>query len=124
PDKQKTWVDFRITEKMLGIQTVCLTQVKKEGRKLYYEKEGRKIPIHRIYNRVIFDELERIPDLKLEFDFREEADVHWVTHPNWFFKISKFILPKLYHEFIPKSYFLNEFPSDEKLENFVLKPLF
>ena len=124
PEKQKTAVDFHVTEKMLGIQTICLTKVKKEGRKLYYEKDGRKIPIHRIYNRVIFDELDRIPDLKLEFDFREEADVEWVTHPNWFFKISKFILPKLNHEFIPKSYFLHEFPADEKLEDFVLKPLF
>ncbi len=124
PEKQKTLVDFKTTEKMLGIETVCLTKVKKEGRKLYYENDGRKIPIHRIYNRVIFDELDRIPDLKLEFDFREEADVEWVTHPNWFFKISKFILPKLDHSYIPKSYFLHEFPSDEKLEDFVLKPLF
>ncbi len=124
PEKQKTLVDFKTTEKMLGIQTVCLTKVKKEGRKLFYEKDGQKIPIHRIYNRVIFDELDRIPDLKLEFDFREEADVEWVTHPNWFFKISKFILPKLDHEFVPKSYFLHEFPAEEKLEDFVLKPLF
>lgn len=124
PEKQKTLVDFKTTENMLGISTVCLTKVKKEGRKLYYEKDGQKIPIHRIYNRVIFDELDRIPDLKLEFDFREDADVQWVTHPNWFFKISKFILPKLKHQYIPKSYFLNEFPSDEKLEDFVLKPLF
>lgn len=124
PEKQKTLVDFRTTEKLLGIQTVCLTKVKKEGRKLFYEKDGRTIQIKRIYNRVIFDELDRIPDLKLEFDFRDEADVEWITHPNWFFKISKFILPKLDHPFIPKSYFLNEFPSDEKLEDFVLKPLF
>ncbi len=124
PEKQKTLVDFKTTEKMLGIETVCLTKVKREGRNLYYEKDGRNIPIHRIYNRVIFDELDRIPDLKLEFDFREEADVEWVTHPNWFFKISKFILPKLDHSYIPKSYFLHEFPSNEKLEDFVLKPLF
>lgn len=124
PEKQKTLVDFRTTEKLLGIQTVCLTKVKKEGRKLFYEKDGRTIQIKRIYNRVIFDELDRIPDLKLEFDFREEADVEWITHPNWFFKISKFILPKLDHPYIPKSYFLHEFPSNEKLEDFVLKPLF
>src|SRR5690606_23681983 len=110
--------------KLLGIETVCLTKVKREGQKLFYEKDGRTIQIKRIYNRVIFDELDRIPDLKLEFDFREEADVEWVTHPNWFFKISKFILPKLNHPYIPKSYFLHEFPSDEKLEDFVLKPLF
>ena len=124
PEKQKTKIDFVFTEKHLGIKTVCLTKVKKEGRKLFYENEGKLIQINRIYNRVIFDELDHIPDLKTEFDFREEADVKWVTHPNWFFKVSKFILPKLHHQFVPKSYFLDEFPSDEKLENFVLKPLF
>lgn len=124
PEKQKTAIDFALTEKLLGIKTVCLTKVKKEGKKLFYEHEGKKIQINRIYNRVIFDELDRIPDLQLEFDFREEADVQWVTHPNWFFKISKFLLPMLKHQFVPKSYFLHEFPESERLENFVLKPLF
>lgn len=124
PEKQKTAIDFALTEKMLGIKTVCLTKVKKEGKKLFYENNGRKIQINRIYNRVIFDELDRIPDLKLEFNFREEADVKWITHPNWFFKISKFLLPMLKHQFVPKSYFLHEFPETENLENFVLKPLF
>jgi len=124
PEKQKTAIDFALTEKLLGIKTVCLTKVKKEGKKLYYENDGRKIQISRIYNRVIFDELDKIPDLHLEFDFREEADVKWITHPNWFFKISKFLLPMLKHQFVPKSYFLHEFPESENLENFVLKPLF
>ena len=124
PEKQKTAIDFALTEKLLGIKTVCLTKVKKEGKKLYYENDGRKIQINRIYNRVIFDELDKIPDLHLEFDFREEADVKWITHPNWFFKISKFLLPMLKHQFVPKSYFLHEFPESENLENFVLKPLF
>lgn len=124
PEKQKTHVDFAFTEQFLGIKTVCLTKIKRQGKKLFYENDKKLIPIHRIYNRVIFDELDRYPDLKLEFDFKEEVDVTWVTHPNWFFKISKYILPKLHHEFVPKSYYLNEFPADEKLENFVLKPLF
>lgn len=124
PEKQKTAIDFALTEKLLGIKTVCLTKVKKEGKKLFYENDGQKIQIKRIYNRVIFDELDRIPDLKLEFDFREEADVKWITNPNWFFKISKFLLPMLKHQFVPKSYFLHEFPESESLENFVLKPLF
>lgn len=124
PEKQKTAIDFALTEKYIGIKTVCLTKIIKEGKKLFYDNDGKKTPIHRIYNRVIFDELQNLPDLKTQFDFRDEVDVEWITHPNWFFKISKYILPKLEHEFIPKSYFLNEFPSDEKLENFVLKPLF
>ncbi|WP_428068918.1 hypothetical protein [Chryseobacterium gambrini] len=124
PEKQKTAIDFVLTEKLLGIKTVCLTKVKKEGRKLFYENDGKLTEIRRIYNRVIFDELDRIPDLKTEFDFREDVDVTWVTHPNWFFKISKFLLPLLHHQFVPKSYFLHEFPESENLENFVLKPLF
>ncbi|MBW3523560.1 hypothetical protein [Chryseobacterium sp. NKUCC03_KSP] len=124
PEKQKTAIDFALTEKLLGIKTVCLTKVKKQGDQLFYEHNGELIRIKRIYNRVIFDELDNIPDLKTEFDFREDVDVEWVTHPNWFFKISKYVLPLLKHEFVPKSYFLHEFPENESLENFVLKPLF
>ncbi|MFV0304209.1 MAG: hypothetical protein ACK5IC_01850 [Moheibacter sp.] len=124
PEKQKTNIDFKVTENFLGIKTVCLTQIAKEGKKLFYTCNGMKTPIHRIYNRVIFDELEKIPNLNLTFDFREELDVEWVTHPNWFFKVSKYILPKLEHEFIPKSYYLHEFPNQENLRDFVLKPLF
>jgi hypothetical protein len=124
PEKQKTIIDFVLTEKLLGIKTICLTKIKKEGKKLFYEKDGKSVEIKRIYNRVIFDELDRIPDLKTEFDFREDIDVTWVTHPNWFFKISKFLLPFLKHQFVPESYFLHEFPETENLENFVLKPLF
>lgn len=124
PEKQKTAIDFVLTEQYLGIKTVCLTKIKKEGRKLFYENDGKLVPIHRIYNRVIFDELDKIEGLETEFDFREDIDVEWITHPNWFFKISKYILPKLKHEFVPKSYFLSDFPKTEQLENFVLKPLF
>lgn len=124
PEKQKTAIDFALTEQLLGIKTVCLTKVKKEGKKLFYSNDNQLIEIKRIYNRIIFDELDNIPDLKTEFDFREEVDVKWITHPNWFFKISKFLLPLLTHQFVPKSYFLNEFPEQENLENFVLKPLF
>lgn len=124
PEKQKTLIDFIFTEKFVGIPTLCLTKVKKNGRKLYYEKDSRQIEIKRIYNRVIFDELDSIPDLKTEFDFREDVDVKWITHPNWFFKISKFLLPMLQHQFVPKSYFVHEFPASENLSNFVLKPLF
>ncbi|MDQ1096397.1 MULTISPECIES: hypothetical protein [Chryseobacterium] len=124
PEQQKTAIDFLCTENMLGIKTVCLTQIKKQGRKLFYDNNGKQTEIRRIYNRVIFDELEHIPDLKAGFDFREDLDVQWVTHPNWFFKISKFILPLLKHPLVPKSYFLHEFPDYEDLGNFVLKPLF
>lgn len=124
PEKQKTNVDFALTEKFIGIKTVCLTKVKKQGNKLYYENDGKLVEIKRIYNRVIFDEIDNIPNLQTEFNFQDDVDVTWVTHPNWFFKISKFTLPKLEHQYVPKSYFLNEFPDNENIDNFVLKPLF
>lgn len=124
PKEQKTGVDFAITKNEIGITPVDIAEVSREGKDLYYIREGVKTPIYRIYNRVIFDELLANKDLKLNFDLRDNVDIEWVTHPDWFFKISKYILPKLEHEFIPKTYFANEFPSHENLENFVLKPLF
>lgn len=124
PERQKTRADFLLTEKFLGIKTVCLTKIQKEGRQLYYEDNGKKIPVHRIYNRVIFDELDAIPNLETQFDVRDDVDLTWVTHPNWFFMVSKFILPKLEHQYIPKSYFLKDFPATEDPADYVLKPLF
>ena len=53
-----------VAEKYLGIKTVCLTKIKKEGKKLFYENDGKLIPINRIYNRVIFDELDKIEGLE------------------------------------------------------------
>lgn len=124
PEKQKTNIDFYLTRKYLGIEPVCLTKVIKEGKKLYYLKDGVKTRIKRIYNRVIFDELERLEALETDFKLQDDVEVEWVTHPNWFFKVSKYILPKLKHNYVPKSYFLEDFPEDENLGDFVLKPLF
>src|SRR5256885_16525076 len=67
PEKQKTRIDFACTEVLLGIRSVCLTDVKKKGRQLFYQHTGREVRIGRIYNRVIFDELERGTDLKPAF---------------------------------------------------------
>lgn len=126
PEKQKTRLDFEISKQLWGIEPVCYTKIKKEGRKIYYEKDGRKIEIKRIYNRLIFDDLlQNFPELETEFKLTDDVDVKWVTHPNWFFRISKFTLPLLNSPFVPKSYYLSElkeYPVD--LENFVLKPLF
>src|SRR3954452_13212548 len=74
PEKQKTRTDFACTEVLLGIRSVCLTAVKKRGRQLFYEHDGREVRIERIYNRVIFDELERRPDLKPAFSFQDDLD--------------------------------------------------
>ncbi|TLP73010.1 hypothetical protein [Maribacter sp. ACAM166] len=124
PEKQKTRIDFWSTKKALGIEIVCMTKVLKEGKKLFYMKDGTKTPIHRIYNRVIYDELERIKDLKTNFNLNDDLEVEWVTHPDWFFMISKCIMPLLEYKNIPKSYYLSDFPVDLDLEKFVLKPLF
>lgn len=126
PEKQKTRLDFEITKQLWGIEPVCLTKIKKVGKKIFYEKEGRTIEIKRIYNRLIFDDLlQNFPDLKTNFNMTDEIEAKWITHPNWFFRISKFTLPLLKSPFIPQSYFLSdlkEYPAD--LENYVLKPLF
>ncbi len=124
PEKQKTRIDFAVMEKMLGIKTVCLTKVKKHGKQLFYIEDGKEIRIERIYNRVIFDELER-KKVQSEFKFTDEVDVHWVGHPNWYFRISKHTLPFLKSKYVPDCYFvsdLKEYPSD--LQNYVLKPLY
>jgi hypothetical protein len=126
PENQKTRIDFHCTEKYLGIKTVCLTELIQEGEKLYYNLNGNKTLIKRIYNRIIFDELNSTKDKPENLlDLTKKLDVEWVTHPNWFYKISKYTLPFLRHPAIPETFFLNEIkqlPRD--LENYVLKPLF
>src|SRR5438445_3613837 len=124
PEKQKTRVDFAATEKLLGIRPVCVTKIKKRGRQLFYDRDGREVRIERIYNRVIFDELIRRPDLNLPFRFQDDLDVTWVGHPNWYFRISKHSLPFLKTEHIPPTFFTDEFPADENIDNYVLKPLY
>src|SRR6266851_706354 len=89
PEKQKTRIDFAATEALLAIQSICVTRIKKRGRELFYDRDGRETRIERIYNRVIFDELSRRPDLKMQFRFQDEFDVTWIAHPNWYYRISK-----------------------------------
>jgi len=124
PQQQKTLPDFLLTEKMLGVRTVDIVDIKKDGSHLYYERGGKRVPIRRIYNRAIVDELER-KNVKLNFDWRDDLNVEWAGHPNWYFRISKFSIPYLKHESVPKTHFLDqmkEIPPD--LENYALKPLY
>jgi len=124
PEDQKTLPDFLLTEKLLRIRTVCITKIRKDGRRLFYEAGGKLIPIERIYNRTIVDELER-KGVALPFDFRDELDVEWAGHPNWYFRISKYSIPYLKHASVPRTWFLDQLPSvPSDLENFVLKPLY
>lgn len=124
PQQQKTLPDFLLTEKMLGVRTVDITKIKKERNRLYYERAGKPVPIQRIYNRAIVDELQR-KGVTLAFDWRDDLDVEWAGHPNWYFRISKFSIPYLKHESVPKTWFLDRLdriPQD--LENYALKPLY
>jgi hypothetical protein len=124
PEKQKTRVDFAATEKLLGIRSVCVTKMRKRERQLFYQRDGREVRIERIYNRAIFDELIRRPDLNLSFRFQDDLDVTWVGHPNWYFRISKHSLPFLKTEHTSPAFFADEFPAGENLDDYVLKPLY
>ena len=126
PHEQKTRIDFYCTRDYLGIPIVCLTEIEQDGKKLYYRRDGKKIEINRIYNRIIFDELSHTNiDHGKVVDITRPFDVEWITHPNWFYRISKFTLPFIHDPHVPETFFLNEvkqLPGD--LQNFVLKPLF
>ena len=124
PEGQKTLPDFLMTEKMLGIRTVDIGAIKQRGTRLYYERNGRQVPIRRIYNRAIVDEVQR-RNVKLGFDWRDDLEVEWAGHPNWYFRISKFSIPYLRHESVPKTWFLNQLEQvPDNLQNYALKPLY
>ena len=126
PEKQNTKIDFYYCKRDIGIPIVCVTELIKKGKQLFYKNlAGDEILIKRIYNRVIFDELNLRTDLQLNFSFSDDLDVEWAGHPNWFFRISKFILPLLKGKYFIDTTLLSdlkEIPQD--LENYVLKPLF
>lgn len=127
PHQQKTRIDFYCTEDYTGIKPVCLTELIREGRNLYYETGGKRIQVKRIYNRVIFDDLFQQPaDIQEKGKiFFEDIDVEWAPHPAWFYRISKYTLPLIRHPYVPPTFFLDQvkqLPAD--LENYVLKPLF
>ena len=127
PEKQVTNIDFIRAHQLLGIKVLCISKLIKDHKKLYYLNDnGNRIPIYKIYNRVIFDELNKRPDLKREFYFKDEVDVEWVGHPNWFFRISKYIMPMLNHSrFVPNCLYLDQVEKyPENLSDFVLKPLY
>jgi hypothetical protein len=124
PEHQKTRCDFVCTERIYGVRPVCITKLVKQGNKLFYRQHGQLVPIHRIYNRAIFDELER-RQVTVPFSWTDDLQVEWAGHPNWFFRLSKFSLPWLRHETVPRSWFLHELPElPQDLELYVLKPLY
>jgi hypothetical protein len=130
PGHQKTLPDFNVYEDKLNIATVDIAKLRKHGNRLFYQRAGREIPIHRIYNRAIVDELER-KNIQLPFDYRDPLDVEWAGHPNWYFRISKFSLTYLNHPSVPKAVFLDDWFAHRNLEglplereDLLLKPLY
>jgi hypothetical protein len=124
PRAQKTWPDFVVTEQMWGVRAVDVSDVHREGNRLFYRRDGKATPIRRIYNRVIPDELER-KRIQLPFGYGDDLDVTWAGHPAWYFRISKFSIPFLRHPSIPETRFLDgieSLPADR--ERYLLKPLF
>jgi hypothetical protein len=124
PPHQKTAIDFAFTEQFWGVRAVDPGEIEKTGRELWYTRDGKRTRILRIYNRLIFDELEAT-DRKLPFDLREPLDVSWAGHPNWYFRWSKHALPDLKHPCVPEAVFLSDLPVPPMdLSQWVLKPLF
>jgi hypothetical protein len=124
PDHQKTRPDFVETERRWGVRAVDIRSLVQHGRELLYPRDGRLVPVRRIYNRTIVDELQR-RGMRAPFDWRTDLDVEWAGHPNWYFRISKFSLPWLNHPSVPRTWFLDQLPEvPTDRENFVLKPLY
>jgi hypothetical protein len=124
PARQKTRPDFEMTETVWGVRAIDTSDVVREGNRLFYRRDGRLTQIKRIYNRVIPDELDR-RRITLPFDYRDDLDVEWAGHPAWYFRISKFSIPWLKHQSVPRTWFLNEVRTlPIERERLVLKPLF
>ncbi len=129
PDGQKTLPDFKVYAERLGVRTVDIAKLRKEGNRLYYERDARWVPIERIYNRAIVDEVER-KGIVPSFDYRDELAVEWAGHPNWYFRVSKFSLPYLEHESVPTGVFLDDWYAGDRRglpedrSKLLLKPLY
>jgi hypothetical protein len=109
PLHQKTLPDFHITARRLGVTVVDIRALEPSGNRLHYRNAtGRLVPIHRIYNRAIADEL-IAKRIQLPFDLERDWNVEWAGHPNWYFLISKFSIPWLSSPAVPPAVFLSDF---------------
>jgi hypothetical protein len=125
PENQKTVPDFRATARLLGVRAVCVTALRREGRRLFAPDDaGRMIPVRRILHRVVFDELER-RHVPMCFDYRDDLDVTWAAHPNWYWVWSKFTLPLIDHPRAPRTWRLSSLDrAPDDLSRYILKPIF
>ena len=126
PEAQKTNADFSATKVLWGVDSVTPMALIKRRHKLFRRgPEDKEIPVERIYNRVVFDELER-KQLALPFDYRDDLEVEWAPHPNWFWMWSKYALPLLDHPCVPSARYLSDYDTlpHNLTTGYVLKPLF
>ena len=126
PPAQKTFADFAATKSLFGVDAVSPAALVKRGTRLFrHTSEGRQVAVERIYWRLVIDELER-KNVTLSFDLRDELDVEWSPHPNWFWMWSKYSLPFLDHPAVPKTRLLSEVETlpEDLSQRYVLKPLF
>jgi hypothetical protein len=124
PERQKTVPDFVASQQLFGIDAVCVTTLEVEGRKLYRRKDGQRVQVKRIFNRMVFDELEA-KQVRVPFDWREPLDVTWCSHPNWYWIWSKYALPFLDHATVPRARLLSDLDARSlDLSRYVLKPLY
>lgn len=127
PQQQKTLPDFHLTAHRLGLRILNITDLVTHPPHLCYREGPRLIPIHRIYNRAIPEEL---PQLPLPIDLQQSFQVQWTGHPSWYYRISKFSLPYLNHPAVPRAAFLDQYLSGntnqlpEDATQLVLKPLY
>jgi hypothetical protein len=120
PPRQKTYPDFAATKRLFGVDAVDPRELTKRDNQLW--RGGTRI--RRIYNRIVFDEL-IAKKIEMPFDYRDELEVEWTPHPNWYWVWSKYSLPFLDHPSVPRATFvsdLDHIPND--LSGYVLKPLF
>ncbi|HKE00693.1 MAG TPA: hypothetical protein VKE69_06765 [Planctomycetota bacterium] len=122
PPRQKTAPDFDATRLLLGVEAICPTTLVRESRRLLRRREGKLVPVRRVYHRVVFDELEK-SGAKLPYRYDEDLDVEWFPHPAWYFLWSKSSLPHLDHPSVPRTVRLSEMrEAPDRLERYVLKP--
>ena len=124
PTSQKTYCDMVATKTLTGVDSIDPRELQREGLRLFRRVNGHRVQVRRIYNRVVFDELASKKAV-LPFDYRDDLDVSWCPHPNWYWIWSKYTLPYVDHPAVPKATFLSDLRTiPDDLSRYVLKPLF
>lgn len=127
PERQKTRPDFNATREFFGVRTASPDELESRGSRLWLRRDGGFVPLRRVYHRVVFDELRQL-GFRLPFDYRDDLDVEWCAHPNWYWIWSKYTLPLIRHPAMPWTRVLADVLAEGGLPGdparYILKPLF